>query len=84
MEQELRGNLILCTQAFIAERKVSLKTLGRLAAGDWRFFDHLNDDSKTFTARKYDEIMLWLSENWPAGAIWPEQIARPSRVTACQ
>lgn len=81
MEQELRDNLIACAEAFIAGRKVSLGTLGRLAAGDWRFFDHLGDDAKTFTARKYDETIGWLSDNWPQHAVWPEKVARPERVT---
>jgi hypothetical protein len=79
MEQELIRNLTLCADAFVKARGVGLSTLGRLAAGDWRFFNHLKDGSKTFTARKYDEVINWFSDNWPAEAIWPEGIARPEQ-----
>jgi hypothetical protein len=77
MEQQLSRNLTLCAEAFIASRNVGFSTLGRLAAGDWRFFTHLGDGSKTFTARKYDEVMGWFSDNWPDGAAWPENVSRP-------
>jgi hypothetical protein len=80
MEQELIRNLLCVAEAFTAVRGVSPATLGRLAAGDWRFFVHLNDGSKTFTARKYDEVIFWFSENWPEDAVWPDQVARPERV----
>ena len=84
MEEELRQNLIRCAAAFMAGRDVGLTTLGRLAAGDWRFFDRLSDDGKTFTARKYDEVMRWFSENWPAGAEWPDTVSRPQIVSTEQ
>jgi len=58
-------------------RKVSLATLGRLAAGDWRFFDRLDDEGKTFTARKYDEVISWFSDRWPDDLDWPSEVARP-------
>ena len=38
METELRSNLMACASAYAEARSVSLATLGRLAAGDWRFF----------------------------------------------
>lgn len=78
METELRSNLMACASAFAASRKVSLATLGRLAAGDWRFFDRLDDDAKTFTARKYDEVISWFSERWPEDVTWPSEVSRPA------
>lgn len=80
METELRSNLMACASAYAAARSVSISTVGRLAAGDWRFFDRLDDDAKTFTARKYDEVIVWFSERWPDDAVWPAQVARPSSV----
>lgn len=77
METELRSNLMACASAYSAAREVSLATLGRLAAGDWRFFDRLDDNEKTFTARKYDEVIRWFSDRWPEGSPWPESVARP-------
>jgi hypothetical protein len=80
MEQELIRNLLTVAQAYSAKREVSLATLGRQAAGDWRFFDHLGDSTKTFTARKYDQVMRWFSDNWPEDLSWPASIARPRKV----
>lgn len=77
METELRSNLMSCATAYAASKEVSLATIGRLAAGDWRFFDRLDDDAKTFTARKYDEVILWFSDRWPDDLPWPEQVQRP-------
>jgi hypothetical protein len=76
METELRSNLMLCAASYAEARKVSLSTLGRLAAGDWRFFRE--DGGKTFTARKYDEVMIWFSEQWPEGLDWPTNVPRPA------
>ena len=82
MEQELIRNLLTVAEAYSAQRGVSLSTLGRQAAGDWRFFDHLRDTTKTFTARKYDQVMSWFSENWPADLSWPSSITRPQKVAS--
>jgi hypothetical protein len=78
METELRSNLMACASAYAKSREVSLATLGRLAAGDWRFFDRLDDEGKTFTARKYDEVISWFSERWPDGVDWPSEVVRPA------
>lgn len=78
MENELRDNLLACATAYAAVTPRGLSTLGRLAAGDWRFFDYLQDDSRTFTARKYDEVIQWFSANWPEAATWPVSVARPA------
>ena len=77
MEHELRQNLIKCAEAFSVGRQVSLATLGRLAAGDWRFFDRLKAGERTFTARKYDEVVGWLHANWPIGSEWPSEVQIP-------
>jgi hypothetical protein len=76
MEQELRRHLLTCAELYAAARKVEIVTVARLAANDWRFFDRLDD--KTFTIRKYDQVMGWFSENWPEGIDWPLNVPRPS------
>lgn len=82
MENELRSNLLACATLYAEKREIGLSTLGRLAAGDWRFFDNLNKDDKTFTARKYDEVLAWFSRNWPDGTEWPHGIERPVEAAA--
>ena len=78
MESELRSNLMACASAYASAKSVSIATIGRLAAGDWRFFDRLDDDAKTFTARKYDEVIRWFSDRWPEDAAWPPEVERPA------
>lgn len=82
MEKELRENLLLCAEAYARARGIGLPTIGRLAAGDWRFFARLREDEKTFTARKYDEVIQWFSDNWPADLAWVDNLSRPMRDTA--
>jgi hypothetical protein len=77
MEEEMRLNLRRCAETFAEARKIGLATIGRLAAGDWRFFDRLENDEKTFTARKYDDVIAWFSANWPENAEWPSELKRP-------
>lgn len=78
MEEELRNSLQVCVAAYAAAKQCSAATVGRLAAGDWRFFDRLNDPAKTFTARKFDEVIGWFSRNWPPETPWPDGIQRPT------
>lgn len=77
MEAELRNHLIVLAQAFAVARKIELVTVARLATGDWRFFNRVQDGA-TFTARKYDEVLRWFAGNWPDGATWPEAVVRPN------
>ncbi len=76
MENELRENLQALCGAFSEEKKLKESTIGRLCAADGRFFPRLRDGN-TFTAKKYDEIVLWFSSNWPDGLSWPANIERP-------
>lgn len=77
MESELRSNLMACASAYAGAKSISLTTLGRLAAGDWRFFDRVEAGATTFTARKYDEVIAWFSERWPDDLAWPIDVPRP-------
>ena len=79
MEKELAQHLITVAEAYAAANDgVQLTTLARRAAGDWRFFDRLRDEDKTFTARKYDEVIRWFSDRWPPATCWPAAVPRPA------
>lgn len=81
METELRKHLLTCAAIFGHAQKIENSTLGRKAAGDWRFFTRLESGS-TFTVKKHDEIMHWFSENWPASTPWPNDVPRPLKAAA--
>lgn len=78
MENELTSNLFTLAERYAAARKLTESTVGKLCAADGRFFSRIRE-GKTFTAKKYDEVVAWFSVNWPAGAKWPKAVARPER-----
>lgn len=80
METELANHLLLLCARFGEARKLEETTIGRFCAADGRFFSRIRD-GKTFTAKKYDEVVLWFSANWPATAEWPADISRPAAPT---
>lgn len=79
MEQALAAHLIALGEAFAEAKKLELATVGRLCAADSRFFSRIRE-GKTFTVKKYDEVVGWFSSNWPNGAVWPT--AEPSEAAA--
>ncbi|WP_315759337.1 hypothetical protein [Bradyrhizobium sp. SZCCHNRI2007] len=78
MEQELIRNLHTVAGAYRTGHDIGLSTLARRAAGDWRFFASLGAEGRTFTVRKYDEVMDWFSAHWPEGVAWPKGVERPA------
>lgn len=78
MEEELSLNLLRCAKIYAEAKGMELSTLARLSAGDWRFFANLEASGKTFTVKKYDQVVQWLSDRWPSDKEWPEDIARPT------
>lgn len=78
MEAQLAGHLLTLCERFAASRNLGEATVGRHCAADGRFFSRLRDH-KTFTLRKYDEVVAWFSENWPEGVAWPASVPRPVR-----
>lgn len=82
MENEMRAALLSVATAYASARSIELSTLAQRAAGDWRFFDRLKDEEKSFTARKFDEVMRFLSDTWPEQAVWPDHVGRPSPPTS--
>lgn len=86
----VQGPLLLtertvCTLQDLADahRKTSglaLSTIGMYAVKDARFFRKICASGK-LTTIKYDQMMNWLSANWPVGLAWPRQYeaVRPGR-----
>jgi hypothetical protein len=76
METELAGNLLRLAAAYSAAKRLSEGTVGRLSASDTRFFSRIRG-GKTFTAKKYDEVVHWFAARWPDDAPWPDDVIRP-------
>lgn len=76
METQLANHLMALSEAFCTARELEETTVGRHCAADSRFFTRIRE-GKTFTAKKYDEVVSWFSLNWPIGAAWPQGVPRP-------
>lgn len=77
MEQELRRNLLCLIAAYAdCEGGLAESTIERRAIGYCGFFEKIREDC-SFSVRKYDQVVQWLDENWPAGAVWPKDVVRP-------
>ncbi|WP_306049263.1 hypothetical protein [Oceaniradius stylonematis] len=81
METELQANLLELAERFCEARGLKESTVGRMCAADGEFFSRLRD-GKSFTARKYDAVVRWFSENWPEEHGWPAQVIRPTQEPA--
>lgn len=80
MEAELAKNLLKLSEGYCAARGLGEATVGRLCAADSRFFVRIRE-GKTFTAKKYDDVVAWFSSHWPDGAVWPDSIKRMRATT---
>jgi len=76
METQLADNLLTLAFKFSELKRLELSTVGKNCAADARFFTRIKD-GKTFTARKYDNVIEWFSTHWPDNAAWPDAIERP-------
>ena len=77
MEAELANHLMALGARFGAVRNLEETTVGRFCAADSRFFSRIRE-GKTFTAKKYDEVVAWFAANWPPFVEWPPGVPRPS------
>ncbi|MFC5760552.1 hypothetical protein [Rhizobium sp. GCM10022189] len=76
METELARHLLTLCDTFANARELGEATVGRHCAADGRFFPRIRD-GKTFTAKKYDEVVAWFCLHWPEGVEWPDKVPRP-------
>jgi len=76
MEAELSKNLFELADSFRHAKRLTESTVGKMCAADGRFFSRIRD-GKTFTVKKYDDLVEWFSANWPDEAEWPAGIERP-------
>lgn len=79
MEHTLRSALTLLVARFSEKTGLSAPTIGKRAINDNTFFARLAKGETGFNIRTYDRIVGWLSANWPEGAEWPADIARPEQ-----
>lgn len=77
METKLTAQLLELGTLYASAMRLEDSTVGRLCAADGRFFARLRH-GKTFSVRKFDDVVAWFSANWPADMPWPSDIERPA------
>lgn len=76
MEEVLASNLLKLSAIYCESQALNPSTVGRQCAADGRFFLRIRQ-GKTFTVKKYDDVLLWFSLHWPEDLSWPEEVPRP-------
>lgn len=77
MEHESKARLLTLFRAYVTATGKGAATVAQAVANDWRFFDRLEDESKTITLRKHDQIIRNFSSIWPPETPWPADLERP-------
>lgn len=83
METQLANHLLALSSAFGKARDLGESTVGRHCAADGRFFLRIRE-GKTFTAKKYDEVVAWFFVHWPDGLAWPDGVPQPEHSEAAE
>lgn len=78
-----QDDLVRLAELFSSHRGLALSTLGRIAAGDGKFFLRLRDGGSC-TMRTGEAVAMWFVRHWPADLAWPRSIPqpKPTRVAA--
>jgi hypothetical protein len=82
MEAILKEHLRRLADCFTAATSVPDTAIGSRALNHSKFFARLADADNSLTLKTYDRVVRWFSDNWPADAEWPEDIARPVNAEA--
>ncbi len=71
MENELREALLEAAMAYGKAMNLAISGVSRRIKNNPHFFGGVADPTKSFTARTFDEVMLWFADNWPEGTERP-------------
>lgn len=70
------GDLLRVIDAFAVARRVSDARASTLIFGDGTRVKHLRAGGD-MGALRIERALLWLSENWPDGGVWPPDVGLP-------
>lgn len=74
----LRQSLVAVSDAYAASRGLARATVSAQVLNRGATLDRLADGKADLTTGTFEQAMRWFSANWPDGAEWPENVARPS------
>ena len=70
-------NILSLSRTYAKAEKVGLTTVSWRVFGDTKKLRALQEGGDLQTKRAA-AAMEWFSDNWPAGAVWPVNVDRPS------
>lgn len=76
MENELRSILLTTAEAYASAANCALSTVSRRCRSENGFFARIAKPENSFTARTFDEVMIWFATNWPEDADLPAHLRR--------
>ena len=69
-------DLLAVIDAFLAASPIQEKTLSGRMFDDQKKIALMRSGSE-ITLTRANKALIWMSQNWPDGALWPEDIERP-------
>lgn len=69
--------LCLVAETYKDARKLSRARVSTLVFGDGSKLGAIVDKGADLTTSRFEQSLLWFSENWPDDAIWPVEVPRP-------
>lgn len=73
-----KASILSVIDAYLAASPIQEKTLSGRIFGDQKKIALMRGDGD-ITLTRANSAMTWLSENWPAEAVWPEGVWRPEQ-----
>jgi len=70
-------NLKAVALAYCDAAGVPPKTLSWRVFNDGKKLDAILADKADLMTAGHEKAMQWLSDNWPEGAVWPDDVVRP-------
>lgn len=71
--------IIAAATAYACALGIPLKTASSRIFNETKLLDRVVDGRATLTLARAEKALVWLSENWPEGAVWPEGMDRPAQ-----
>lgn len=70
-------HLLTLVELYAAATGKAETTVAKHAGGQAYVFQRLRDNC-SITARRYNRIVQWFSDHWPADLLWPAALPRPA------
>ena len=74
----MKDRLLAAAEVYAGAKDIKLTSVGMYATRDGGLFERLSNGGMC-SAKVYDRVMQWLSDNWPMGEAWPRGVPRPAR-----